>query len=181
MSESSDVGGRPAKRARYDDTTDTATTISRELPKAPIASEQAAVDGDLEREVRAGITEYVCSDNLGFSGVLKQRYTDFLVNEIGLDGKVLHLSFAGVDKKIDGKKNGVEKQSGESDGAKQEETVKVKEKEAVDVKQEGTGAAKQKGIVEEKQDEKVNEHDIKIEEQDNRQVCQMQSGFGTFY
>jgi len=51
---------------------------------------------DLEREVRAGITEYVCPNNLGFNGVLKQRYTDFLVNEIGLDGNVLHLRSIGA-------------------------------------------------------------------------------------
>jgi tRNA pseudouridine13 synthase len=58
-----------------------------------------AIDADLEREVRAGITEYVCPDNLGFTGILKQRYTDFLVNEIGLDGEVLHLTSTEAQKK----------------------------------------------------------------------------------
>jgi tRNA pseudouridine13 synthase len=106
MAERSDIDGRPAKRARLDPATDsaalapiTAATPATELPKAPIDSGPTAVDGDLEREVRAGITEYVCPDNLGFTGVLKHRYTDFLVNEIGLDGKVLHLRLAGVEKK----------------------------------------------------------------------------------
>jgi tRNA pseudouridine13 synthase len=100
-----DLDGRPAKRARLEpateSTTESTTTsaASTELPKAPIDSGPAAVDGDLERELRAGITEYVCPDNLGFTGVLKQRYTDFLVNEIGPDGKVLHLKVAGVEKK----------------------------------------------------------------------------------
>jgi tRNA pseudouridine13 synthase len=84
MSDPSDIDARPAKRARLDHST--APSLST-APAAP----QFAIDEDLEREVRAGITEYVCPDNLGFTGVLKQRYTDFLVNEIGLDGVVLHL------------------------------------------------------------------------------------------
>lgn len=79
----SEDSSRPAKRAKIDDS--------------------SAINADLEREVRAGITEYVCPDNLGFKGVLKQRYTDFLVNEIGLDGQVLHLTSTAVEeqRKVD--------------------------------------------------------------------------------
>ncbi|KAI9802145.1 MAG: hypothetical protein M1833_002066 [Piccolia ochrophora] len=44
-----------------------------------------------DREVEAGITGYVCSTKLHFSGVLKRRYTDFLVNEILPSGQVVHL------------------------------------------------------------------------------------------
>ncbi|KAF2816270.1 tRNA pseudouridine synthase D [Mytilinidion resinicola] len=62
---------------------------------APAANGTAArnekVEAEIEKEVRAGITEYVCPENAGFSGILKQRYTDFLVNEILPNGKVLHL------------------------------------------------------------------------------------------
>jgi tRNA pseudouridine13 synthase len=103
---------RPYKRARLEEPTETAAldqsiapTFGTQLPTAPIVSGPATIDGDLARELRAGITEYVCPDNLGFAGVLKQRYTDFLVNEIGLDGKVLHLRLAGVEKK--GGENGL--------------------------------------------------------------------------
>ncbi|KAF9734584.1 hypothetical protein PMIN06_001280 [Paraphaeosphaeria minitans] len=97
MSELSDINARPAKRARLDEPAATADA----LPKAPIVSDTptSTNEHDLEREVRAGIAEYVCPDNLGFTGVLKQRYTDFLVNEIGLDGEVLHLRKAGVEGK----------------------------------------------------------------------------------
>lgn len=42
-------------------------------------------------EPDVGITSYL-TKNPGFSGVLKQRYTDFLVNEITQDGAVLHLT-----------------------------------------------------------------------------------------
>ncbi|KAF7862930.1 uncharacterized protein EAF02_010479 [Botrytis sinoallii] len=43
------------------------------------------------QEVRSGILHYVNKKNPGFQGILKQRYTDFLVNEISLRGEVVHL------------------------------------------------------------------------------------------
>ncbi|KAL8720585.1 MAG: hypothetical protein Q9225_002574 [Loekoesia sp. 1 TL-2023] len=45
----------------------------------------------LDKEVQCGITEYVSPHLLGFEGILKKRYTDFLVNEILPNGKVIHL------------------------------------------------------------------------------------------
>ncbi|KAK3609530.1 hypothetical protein CHS0354_007331 [Potamilus streckersoni] len=45
----------------------------------------------LLREGDVGITEYICSHQ-GFHGILKQRYSDFIVNEIDLDGNVVHLT-----------------------------------------------------------------------------------------
>ncbi|KAH8728249.1 pseudouridine synthase [Phaeosphaeriaceae sp. PMI808] len=101
MSDPSDDSARPAKRARLDDATPSTLSadMSAPAPKATPTSPSTAIDEDLEREVRAGITEYICPDNLGFTGVLKQRYTDFLVNEIGLDGKVLHLTSTEVPRK----------------------------------------------------------------------------------
>ncbi|CAN6611080.1 multisubstrate pseudouridine synthase 7 [Trichomonascus vanleenenianus] len=42
-------------------------------------------------EPDVGIVEYIAPELTGFKGIIKQRYTDFLVNEIGLDGKVVHL------------------------------------------------------------------------------------------
>lgn len=38
-----------------------------------------------------GITEYVCKGE-GFAGVLKSRFSDFHLNEIDLNGKVLQLN-----------------------------------------------------------------------------------------
>lgn len=98
MSDHADDSARPAKRARLDDNT-APSLSSAPTPQAAAIAPQAAIGTDLEREVRAGITEYVCPDNLGFTGVLKQRYTDFLVNEIGLDGQVLHLKGTDVPRK----------------------------------------------------------------------------------
>jgi tRNA pseudouridine13 synthase len=119
MSDHADESARPAKRARLDD--NSAPSLSTQAPQALQAAPTApvsAIDADLERELRAGITEYVCPDNLGFTGVLKQRYTDFLVNEIGLDGQVLHLKSTDVprrEKKGDArqaKENGNSAQNG---------------------------------------------------------------------
>lgn len=41
-------------------------------------------------EVDVGITKYV-SDHEGFSGILKERYSDFVVHEINKQGKIVHL------------------------------------------------------------------------------------------
>ncbi|KAL9601504.1 MAG: hypothetical protein Q9219_002456 [cf. Caloplaca sp. 3 TL-2023] len=47
----------------------------------------------LDKETRCGITEYVSPQLPGFQGTLKKRYTDFLVNEIMPNGKVIHLDY----------------------------------------------------------------------------------------
>lgn len=53
-------------------------------------------------EVLVGITEYI-SDNKGFTGVLKSRYSDFHVNEIDLSGNVIQLDdFTVPIAKVDG-------------------------------------------------------------------------------
>uniref|UniRef100_A0A8C9YT59 Pseudouridylate synthase 7 homolog n=1 Tax=Sander lucioperca TaxID=283035 RepID=A0A8C9YT59_SANLU len=41
-------------------------------------------------ELDVGILKYV-SDHEGFSGILKERYSDFVVHEINKEGKILHL------------------------------------------------------------------------------------------
>ncbi|EHK98369.1 putative Multisubstrate pseudouridine synthase 7 [Glarea lozoyensis 74030] len=57
--------------------------------------ESKAVDTKFDpdsREAEAGILHFVNDNGLGFSGTLKQRYTDFLVHEIAPDGTVVHLT-----------------------------------------------------------------------------------------
>ncbi|XP_074644790.1 pseudouridylate synthase 7 homolog [Tubulanus polymorphus] len=49
------------------------------------------VVGTGSREIDVGITEYV-SDHESFTGIIKQRFSDFLVNEIALNGEVTHLT-----------------------------------------------------------------------------------------
>jgi len=52
----------------------------------------AAEAAQREQELAVGITAYVSPDAPGFSCIVKQRYTDFLVNEIATNGQVLHLT-----------------------------------------------------------------------------------------
>ncbi|KAI5310344.1 hypothetical protein KEM55_008170 [Ascosphaera atra] len=52
------------------------------------------VDEQALREAEVGITTFVSPELPGFEGVLKKRYTDFLVNEIVPSGEVLHLKSA---------------------------------------------------------------------------------------
>jgi tRNA pseudouridine13 synthase len=177
MTEAPDIDGRPAKRARLDPATEStapmiAAAASTELPKAPIDSGPAAVDGDLEREVRAGITEYVCPDNLGFTGVLKQRYTDFLVNEIGRDGKVLHLKVAGVEKKKVDKEVANGSQGEKKVKPEPEPKVEVRTEDAIAdaaPKQEVAAGAKTEDV---DADDKVNgQGESQQDKQEDQQVC----------
>ncbi|KAF2431522.1 putative pseudouridine synthase TruD/Pus7 [Tothia fuscella] len=67
-------------------------------------------DTQLEKELKAGINAYINPATPGFSGTLKQRYTDFLVNEILPSGKVLHLQTIGAPVQKNGKKEEVKKE-----------------------------------------------------------------------
>jgi tRNA pseudouridine13 synthase len=58
-----------------------------------VLSQEKATLGAKEAEV--GIINYVSTGTSGFQGNLKKRYTDFLVNEILPNGKVVHLQVLG--------------------------------------------------------------------------------------
>ena len=49
------------------------------------------IDLQSQKELDVGITSFVSPHSPGFYGILKKRYTDFLVNEILPNGEVLHL------------------------------------------------------------------------------------------
>ncbi|KAL1918034.1 uncharacterized protein VTP21DRAFT_3300 [Calcarisporiella thermophila] len=84
----------PAKKLRLETTSPSALDTAE-------TSETIAVDNDTHkqsrefpriREVDVGITEYVDATIPGFSGVIKQRYSDFIVNEVDQDGQVVYLT-----------------------------------------------------------------------------------------
>src|SRR5271156_6020405 len=50
-----------------------------------------AIDAQIQKELDVGITSFVGPHAHAFSGILKKRYIDFLVNEILPNGQVLHL------------------------------------------------------------------------------------------
>lgn len=55
--------------------------------------DDAVADGETRMtEARAGITEYIDPSLPGFQGIIKQRFTDFMVNEIDLTGNVCRLT-----------------------------------------------------------------------------------------
>ena len=126
MSDDRETDARPAKRARLDDSaahTPSAAATPQATPGSALNA-PSQIETDYEKEVRAGITEYICPDNLGFTGILKQRYTDFLVNEIGLDGQVLHLKSTQVEKR---KKDVRAEARVESEEVKPEEKIEIRE------------------------------------------------------
>ncbi|KAI7094838.1 hypothetical protein KC352_g39314, partial [Hortaea werneckii] len=62
-------------------------------PKVEVGSAIAhAAEAETEQERAVGITAYVSPSKPSFQCVVKQRYTDFLVNEILPSGAVLHLT-----------------------------------------------------------------------------------------
>ncbi|KAL2796801.1 pseudouridine synthase [Aspergillus keveii] len=88
----SDLIEPPQKRLKTENVADSADVA---LP-ATVAAAAPQSDDQLSREIEVGITEFVSADNEGFVGILKKRYTDFLVNEILPSGKVLHLQSTAV-------------------------------------------------------------------------------------
>lgn len=77
------------------------------------------------REEEVGITEFMCPENPGFKCVLKHRYSDFIVNEIGVDGKVVWIKESLDDINTD---NQIENKEGEQ---KKEELTEEKADEII--------------------------------------------------
>lgn len=53
--------------------------------------------GNRLKEPDIGVTEFI-GDHLGFSGLVKERYSDFHVNEISLDGEIVKLTNQDIPK-----------------------------------------------------------------------------------
>ncbi|KAL4944445.1 hypothetical protein BDV06DRAFT_90660 [Aspergillus oleicola] len=85
----SDIIEPPQKRVKTGDAPSTDEVVVS-APGAP-PQPQTETEDQLAKELEVGITEFVSADSEGFAGILKKRYTDFLVNEILPNGKVLHL------------------------------------------------------------------------------------------
>jgi len=72
---------QPRKKVRLTGPDESASTSLPEID--PVAAQ-------LDQEKNAGITVFA-SQAAGFGGIVKKRYTDFLVNEISTSGTVFHL------------------------------------------------------------------------------------------
>ncbi|KAB8068378.1 pseudouridine synthase [Aspergillus leporis] len=89
MMEGADIVESPRKRIKVDnDSTTEEATLP--IPDGAVAG-ISENDAQALKEAEVGITEFVSAENAGFAGILKKRYTDFLVNEIVPSGEVLHL------------------------------------------------------------------------------------------
>ncbi|CAI7599787.1 unnamed protein product [Penicillium glandicola] len=86
--EKPDIVESPRKRQKTEDVGSEEVVISvngaTETPSTPVSDAQTL------KEVEVGITEFVSNDTEGFSGILKKRYTDFMVNEIMTTGEIVH-------------------------------------------------------------------------------------------
>ena len=65
----------------------------------------------VKKEKARGITEFVNPELQGFTGILKKRYTDFVVNEILPDGKIVHLTSLAAPERNQPKHNRIKKSS----------------------------------------------------------------------
>ncbi|GAB7360000.1 hypothetical protein MBLNU230_g7525t1 [Neophaeotheca triangularis] len=109
----SDTEENPRKRQRLDTANTTATNTGEDTnmtePSEPTATKaqppapQEPAMSQSQQEQAVGITAYASPDAPGFGCVVKQRYTDFLVNEILPSGEVLHLVDTGDTRKFQGK------------------------------------------------------------------------------
>ena len=66
--------------------------LPEEFVKMLNADQTEAKDDNYLQESDFGITEYVSKDSPGFSGILKHRYSDFVVHEIDQNGEVVKLT-----------------------------------------------------------------------------------------
>lgn len=102
MPELPESGKRPIDLEKDDDLIDS----KRIKVQDPASSSLGITEADV------GIAEYISKDLPGFSGILKQRYTDFLVSEVRQDGSVVRLVDLGL---IDKRERRREKRQDERD------------------------------------------------------------------
>jgi tRNA pseudouridine13 synthase len=73
------------------DTQIASSSVQKSDQRADSLDTKATMEAQSLKESEVGIVGYVSSSLEGFTGILKKRYTDFLVNEILPNGEVCHL------------------------------------------------------------------------------------------
>jgi len=105
----------PTKKAKLDSPTTSINcaeiSSTHEQASCTVAGDNAGANSsgnsdEMSKEVEVGITAYVQPDSPRFRGLLKKRYTDFLVNEILPNGEVLHLRNLRATKPAQGHEQG---------------------------------------------------------------------------
>ena len=82
---------RKKLKARHDSRSDMAEVPVSSMEQGLPSTTAMGSEHRHDKEVSCGIIEYVSPRLPGFEGIFKKRYTDFLVNEILPNGKVIHL------------------------------------------------------------------------------------------
>ncbi|QLG70666.1 hypothetical protein HG535_0A06080 [Zygotorulaspora mrakii] len=93
--------------------------------KRPKNDEVAIIEDDGIHEEDVGITHFLSSEIPGFSGQIKQRFTDFLVNEIDNEGNVVHLTDKGFKMPKKQKPSKEEKTAKNDDEEKRRQDFKI--------------------------------------------------------
>ncbi|GME28627.1 Pseudouridine synthase pus7 [Neofusicoccum parvum] len=149
---------RPSKRQKLSDNEGATTDAAMPDAPAPVAagtasaadvdaSEKSALQEQTDKEKSFGITAFVNSTIPGFSGILKQRYVDFMVHEIMPDGRVCHLEDdVGMTAKGAEKRSEADKENSKLSGELAEEASKISEEDQ-DVLHEIFGEEKTKFIL----------------------------------
>ncbi|KAH8118315.1 tRNA pseudouridine synthase D [Phellopilus nigrolimitatus] len=83
-----DQAAEPAKITSFE----TLLPPSRVLLGTPPASHAQETSAGHTLEFDVGISEYISKDLPSIHAIIKQRFTDFLVHEVNLDGEVIHVT-----------------------------------------------------------------------------------------
>ncbi|CAH6722312.1 multisubstrate pseudouridine synthase 7 [[Candida] jaroonii] len=105
----------------------------QDVKRVRLSDEERALK--LIKESDVGIIQFLNDKSAGFSGMLKQRYSDFMVNEIDLKGNVVHLLDEGVDAGKTRKEKKIErrqKERQEFQGKTSEEIQQIKEERKIE-------------------------------------------------
>jgi len=94
----------------------------QKIEATPVVESKGIVETDV------GITSYISQDLAGFTGTLKQRYTDFLVNEIDVNDCVVHFTDDGIPDRKQRRRERREQERTETETTKEDE-VKEEPKE----------------------------------------------------
>ncbi|XP_071141227.1 pseudouridylate synthase 7 homolog [Mytilus edulis] len=86
---------------QYDDISCDSTPVTKETDNKEVSSSNSQTEEvKFVKETDVGILCYI-NDLPGCHGVIKQRYSDFIVNEVDVNGKVVELTKTEVDKILD--------------------------------------------------------------------------------
>ena len=76
--EGGDIVESPRKRIKTDNALSTTeTVVSSDRARTEPAPSNETEDAQLSKELEVGITQFVSSQNVGFSGIFKKRLVDF--------------------------------------------------------------------------------------------------------